>query len=162
TIDLAGVAFDSAGTVQLLAGNILKVVENAVTYQLNLDSEHDYSAIHFRLLSDGHGGTDIVTTSPPNDINGDGFSDLLWRRAADGQTALREMNSGTKLADVNVNASPTEWSIQDTADFNGDGRADILWRRASDGQTVLWEMNGGTKLADVNLNAIPTEWTVQG
>jgi len=72
------------------------------------------------------------------------------------------MSGGTKLADVNLNAIPAEWSVQGTGDFNGDGRTgDVVWRNIN-GTTVLWEMNGGQKVLDVNLNAIPTDWSIQG
>ena len=60
------------------------------------------------------------------------------------------------FTDVNLNAIPTDWTIQGIGDFNGDGKSDLVWRNSASGTTVLWEMNGGQKLLDVNLNAIPT------
>src|SRR5205807_984966 len=104
--------------------------------------------------------SDITVNLPRADFNGDFHGDLLWRNTA-GTTVMWEMDGGTKIADLNLSAIPTGWSIQDVGDFNGDGKADIVWRNVN-GTTVLWEMNGGTKLADVNLNAIPTSWHIQG
>jgi hypothetical protein len=69
------------------------------------------------------------------------------------------MDGATKLADVNLNAIPTDWHIQGTGDHNGDGNADIVWRH-DNGTTVLWEMDGATKLADVNLNTISNDWQI--
>ena len=61
TFDLAGVAFSSGGTVQVVSGHVLQVVENATTYNLQLDSSVSYATDAFRLTSDGSGGTDVTT-----------------------------------------------------------------------------------------------------
>jgi Ca2+-binding RTX toxin-like protein len=97
----------------------------------------------------------------PRDFNGDAMSDILWRHSG-GTTVVWEMNGGQKLADVNLNAIPTDWTIQGTGDFNGDGKSgDIVWRHTN-GTTVIWAMDGATKLFDLNLNFIPNEWSIKG
>src|SRR5207237_159559 len=105
--------------------------------------------------------TIVTANNVPADLNGDGHSDLIWRSTG-GTTVAWLMNGGQKLADVNLNAIPTNWNIQGIGDFNGDGNSDIVWRDSLSGTTVLWEMNGGQKLLDVNLNAIPLDWHIQG
>ena len=45
------------------------------------------------------------------DFNADGKSDIVWRNVG-GTTVAWEMNSGTKLADVNLNSIPTDWTLQ--------------------------------------------------
>jgi hypothetical protein len=60
TIDLRAVSFDSRGTAQLLAGNLLRVTENGATFNFNLDPAQNFAGESFILHSDGHSGTDIV------------------------------------------------------------------------------------------------------
>jgi autotransporter passenger strand-loop-strand repeat protein len=64
TFDLAGVAFSSGGTAQVVSGHVLQVVENATTYNLQLDSSVSYATDAFRLTSDGSGGTDVIIHGP--------------------------------------------------------------------------------------------------
>ena len=63
TIDLTSVSFASGGSVQLLAGNILKIVENGGSATIALDPLKDFSSSSFKLVSDGGGGTDIEVRS---------------------------------------------------------------------------------------------------
>ena len=51
--------------------------------------------------------TDIVIV----DLNGDGRSDIIWRND-DGATVAWEMNGGQKLADLDLDAIPTDWTLQ--------------------------------------------------
>jgi hypothetical protein len=44
-------------------------------------------------------------------------SDLLWRQIGR-MTVTWEMNGGTKLADVSLNAISTDWRIQGIGDFS--------------------------------------------
>ena len=53
----------NGGSVQLSAGNVLKLFQNGQSYALNLDPGQSYAGKSFRLLSDGHGGTDIQVVS---------------------------------------------------------------------------------------------------
>jgi hypothetical protein len=59
TIDLAGASFSRKGTVELQSGNVLEIVENGNTYDLQLDPSQDFSEVSFALTRDGS-GTDIV------------------------------------------------------------------------------------------------------
>jgi autotransporter passenger strand-loop-strand repeat protein len=61
--DLAAVHFDSAGTATLLSGNVLQIIENGQTEELNLDSSQNFVGEQFSVLSDGTGGTNIALTS---------------------------------------------------------------------------------------------------
>jgi len=63
-IDLSGVSFDSSGSATLLSGNVLQVVENSQTYDLNLDAAQSFTGQRFLLSADGGSGTDIAVTSP--------------------------------------------------------------------------------------------------
>lgn len=60
TIDLAGIAFDPAGSAVLTSGNVLQISEGSETVALQLDPAQSFSGHRFALASDGHGGTTVV------------------------------------------------------------------------------------------------------
>ena len=77
-IDLQNVSYDPAGTagIEPNSNNVLAVVENGVTYKLQLDPSQDYSGDEFVLFNDkAYGGTDIAV------LPSDGF---LWIDTAGG------------------------------------------------------------------------------
>jgi hypothetical protein len=75
------------------------------------------------------------------DFNGDGRSDLLFRRSSDGQISQYLMN-GFQFTSVQLlGAVGLEWTLAAVADFNGDGMADLLFRR-NDGMLSLFLLNG--------------------
>src|SRR5262249_17392444 len=59
TIDLAGVGFDSAGTAQVTAGNVLHIVENGHAFDIHLDPTANFSGAKWHLAPDGVVGTDV-------------------------------------------------------------------------------------------------------
>src|SRR5262249_17233290 len=61
-IDLAEASFVSGGSVTLLSGNVLQVVMNGTTYDLQFDPGQSFAGEQFHLSSDGSGGTDITVT----------------------------------------------------------------------------------------------------
>jgi hypothetical protein len=84
------------------------------------------------------------------DFNGDGKSDILWRKAETGETAVWFMNSSVKSgggrtsSSAGAYSSTTGWQIQGIGDFNGDGKSDILLRDAVTGRMAIWTMDGKT------------------
>jgi serralysin len=81
------------------------------------------------------------TADVPDDFNGDGRSDILWRQASTGSVFEYQM-SGFQTTAVGYIGGNQDWSIIGTGDFNGDGRSDILWRQASTGSVFEYQMNG--------------------
>jgi hypothetical protein len=67
------------------------------------------------------------------DLDGDGRSDLVWRNAATGQTALWRMD-GTAFAAGAIVLTNAAWSVVKTGDLDGDGRGDLVWRNATTGE----------------------------
>ena len=63
TIDLAGVAFDSSGSANLQAGNVLQIIENGATYDLQLDPSQNFVGRSFHLAKDTSGGTAITQST---------------------------------------------------------------------------------------------------
>lgn len=59
------------------------------------------------------------------DFNGDGRSDLFWRRYDNGSNTIwLSADASTQLPVPSV----TGWGPVQVGDFDGDGRSDILWR----------------------------------
>jgi hypothetical protein len=81
-----------------------------------------------------------VSIRRPNDINGDGKSDLLFRNSSNGQISAWLMN-GNEIQSTGGLVPPDSWTITHSADFNGDGKDDVLFRK-DDGSATLWLMNG--------------------
>jgi len=81
------------------------------------------------------------------DFNGDGKTDILWRKAsaAGGAATIWQMDGTTATPGPIYNVDPI-WTIEGTDDFNGDGKADILWRKAggTGGAATIWLMDGTT------------------
>jgi YVTN family beta-propeller protein len=86
------------------------------------------------------------------DLDGDGKSDVLWRRTDTGAVLVWKMN-GTAIAGTgSLPTVPVEnWTIRGVADYNGDGRADILWRHegaSGTGTVRIWYIGpNGTSIA---------------
>ncbi len=62
-IDLAGVSLASGGMVGLSGSNVLVVSAANSAYELQLNPAQDLSRTSFRLVSDGHGGTEVLAES---------------------------------------------------------------------------------------------------
>ena len=60
TIDLANIAYDSGGSINLSGGNVLHLVESSTSYDINLDPSQSFSGECFGFTSDGSGGTVIT------------------------------------------------------------------------------------------------------
>ena len=71
TIDLANVSGGNAGTATLLAGNVLQVVEDGKSYDLDFNPNQSFLGESFVLGSDGSGGTTVTlgpAATPPTEL----------------------------------------------------------------------------------------------
>jgi sRNA-binding regulator protein Hfq len=96
------------------------------------------------------------------DFNGDGRSDLLFRRESDGMLSQYLMN-GFQFTSVQLlGAVGLDRTLAAVADFNGDGTADLLFRRDSDGLLSLYLYSGSQLLGAQLLGTIGLEWELVG
>jgi len=113
-----------------------------------------------------------TTPAMPNDSNGDGLSDILWRNSS-GALAGWTMfggaieSSGLLTSNGAAVTPGASWNVAAISDFTGDGTADALWRN-SDGLLTVWSMNGSTILSSgvVNMGGVAVtpgaSWSVAG
>jgi uncharacterized protein DUF4214 len=110
--------------------------------------------VEIQLLNNGApAGGGIISNSPfdsnwqvagRGDFNGDGRSDLVYRRVSDGFTEIQLLNGSQGIGGGAISNNPFDanWRIVSTGDFNADGNADLLWRRNSDALTEIQFLNG--------------------
>jgi len=101
------------------------------------------------------------------DVNGDGRSDILWRKTGGGPgtgNVVAWLMNGAMVSSVgSPGAVGSEWNVQGLGDLDGDGRDDILWRDTSGGSTYVWFMAGASVLSSGFTGAYgDTTWTIQG
>jgi fibronectin-binding autotransporter adhesin len=61
---LTGLAYDSSGTVTLSDSDVLTIVEDGVTLNLQLASDSGYTGLYFHLAQDGDGSSVVVNDQP--------------------------------------------------------------------------------------------------
>jgi FG-GAP-like repeat/FG-GAP repeat len=78
------------------------------------------------------------------DFDGDGRSDILWRNATTGDTAIWLMNGVTSKPNGTaiIMSGATGWRVDLARDLDGDQKADLVWRNINTGETAIWLMNG--------------------
>jgi hypothetical protein len=89
------------------------------------------------------------------DLNGDGFSDLLWWHDAEGWLAawLLQNNQVVTTSLLSINRMlDTAWHLKGAGDFDGDGFADLVWQH-NDGRIAVWFMRGTTVIGTELLSA---------
>src|SRR5215208_1386353 len=106
-------------------------------------------------------GPTCALASKLGDFNGDGRSDLLFRRT-DGMISQYLMNGFEFIAINLLGGVGVDFTLVAVADFNGDRNADMLFRRASDGMLSLYLLNGPQLLGAQLLGAIGTDWDLVG
>ena len=102
------------------------------------------------------GGANVAS----HDLNGDGYSDIVWRNTA-GDVGIWLMNGSTvSQAPVLGNVS-TNWSVIGQRQLNSSGYADVIWRNTA-GDVGVWLMNGSQILSTSVLGNVPPIWSVVG
>jgi hypothetical protein len=99
------------------------------------------------------------------DINGDGYSDLIWQKESTGQVSAWLMN-GTARADVLAYSPQQEsdlgWKLVAAGDMNEDGHPDLLWQHDQTRALNVWIMTGSVRQQSQAISVIPDAgWTLQ-
>jgi|GEM_PF-2927612 len=100
------------------------------------------------------------------DFDGNGTSDLVWRRTDDtGQPEIWLLNTtGTRTNRIVLPMADNGWRIYGTGDFDGNGVADLIWRRTNDtSEARVWYLNSsGGFMGQNGLPAAGADWRVIG
>ncbi len=96
------------------------------------------------------------------DFNGDGKSDILWRKTSTGSVSIWLMNGGSIQSQGGTGIVSDSWVIQGVGDFNGDRKTDVLWRNTSTGVVTIWFMNGGVIQSQSGSWTVSSDWVIQG
>jgi uncharacterized repeat protein (TIGR02543 family) len=100
-----------------------------------------------------------------SDINGDGYSDLIWQKESTGRISAWLMN-GTSRADV-LDYSPQQeadlgWKLVAAGDMNEDGHPDLLWQHDQTHAVNVWIMTGTLRQQSRPIAVVPDAgWTLQ-
>ena len=105
------------------------------------------------------GTTSVTITQYGNhirgDMNGDGFTDLMWRNPVTGANRIWTMNGPVQLGTLTVDTvAGADWGIAGTGDFNGDGMQDIVWRNPATGANSVWFMNRNVRTSYSTLETV--------
>ncbi len=169
-IDLASTAFVSSYHPVWDAGTGTLSIEDSAANNSVIGSfalSGNFTSRNFSVASDGSGGTAIRfanSTSAPEDFNGDGISDVLFRQDSSGDTGYYQLNSnGTLQGWHDIGGSSTAYSAVGTGDFNGDGISDVLFRNASSGDVGFYQLNNnGTLQGWHDIGGSSTAYDVAG
>jgi fibronectin-binding autotransporter adhesin len=103
TFDLPVVTYDTAGSANLLAGNVLQIIENGGTATINLDPSEDFTGDFFHLAGDGSAGTLITEDTAPCYCRGT----LILTPT--GEVAVEDLAVGDLVETVWGEAKPIRW-----------------------------------------------------
>jgi phosphatidylserine/phosphatidylglycerophosphate/cardiolipin synthase-like enzyme len=99
------------------------------------------------------------------DLNGDGFTDLVWRNDVDGALAawFLQNNHVYEFGYLSIAAvADRRWHLAGVGDTDGDRHADLVWQH-SDGSLGIWFMRG-TQVLRARSLSIPrlsdTAWRI--
>jgi len=98
------------------------------------------------------------------DFDGDGVTDILWRKAGTGENYIFLMDGTTvKAGSGYTNTVGGPWTVAGVGDFDGDGKADILWRNATTGEDYVFLIDGtSVKAGSGYTSTVDGPWTVAG
>ncbi len=102
----------------------------------------------------------VVGPGLPDDINGDGKSDLFWHNYTQQSLRVWKMN-GTGISYGPVN-TVTAFVAKGLGDFNADGVADMIWATAGGTELWRWQGKSDATFTAAKLRSYPTGWELAG
>ncbi|MET3845241.1 aspartate 1-decarboxylase [Bradyrhizobium sp. OAE829] len=145
-------------TISIVVNGDTKVEANE-TFSVNLSA-----ATNGATIADGQGVGTIVnddaaaTHHVPNDFNGDGISDVLFRNSS-GSVAVWELNGNHIDLNATVGSAGSNWHETGIGDFNGDGKADLLWRN-DQGGVAMWQLDGNHIASNTTVGSASSDWKI--
>ena len=118
--------------------------------------------------------SDTWTLGGMGDLNGDGYTDLLWQKSANsplnpGNVNAWLMNGTATPTYVNIyHTTPVGWNLVGVADTNNDGSPDMIWQAPPDANTGAQRvksihLRNGVLTGDGSLLVtLPAGWRVAG
>jgi hypothetical protein len=152
--DVLEVGYAADGSVERLAVNFAQRCSNlpAVLYgQLRVNSTVPLGVNAIRRAR--------------TDLDGDTWSDALWRNSGSGENYLWPLHGTAVLpGEGYLRAVPdTDWQVAGTGDFDGNGIADLLWRNTRTGENYVYLMSGLAIAGEGYLRTVAdTRWEVKG
>jgi hypothetical protein len=102
TFDLAGVAYDSGGSANLLAGNVLQITASGQNYDLNLDPSQSFTGDYFHINPLG-GGTAVTEDNNPCYCAGTLIATVR------GEVPVEELAIGDRVLTLSGEPRPIKW-----------------------------------------------------
>ena len=133
-----------------------------------------YSQVWFLGGTDGTTVLNSVNLSQPNpwriaatgDINGDGYTDLVWQDPATGASQVWFLGgtNGVQIMSAANVTGPTAWKIVGAADYNRDGNTDIVVQDTATGASQVWFLGGtsGVTILSTATLSGANPWTIVG
>ena len=157
-VDLTGIGSDGTISNTDTVHDRVTVTGSGGSVTLQLDGS---DGTDFATAPDGHGGTafSVDPVTPPDDFDGDGISDVLWRNS-DGNVALWDIAGGSVAGGAIIGfAAPAVWTIRGQGDFGDTGTSDILWQDGS-GDVAVWQMANGTVAGSALVGFAGPSWSI--
>ncbi|MDR4485499.1 MAG: PASTA domain-containing protein [Nitrospirales bacterium] len=98
----------------------------------------------------------------PNDLNGDGTADLLWRNSGSGVVVAWLMEDAAITSTGVLGGVSSNWKIMGMGDVNADHHADVIWRNMNTGAVAVWLMNGLTRTSTGFPGIAPLSYVIKG
>ena len=107
-------------------------------------------------IASGFKAMDLIAA--PGDVNGDGYSDVIARNRASGETSVYPGTATGKLgAPIRTTGRFSDDNVLiGVGDFDGDGKNDLVGRRADTRKLLLYPGEGGGTFGDATVLA--TTW----
>jgi hypothetical protein len=97
-----------------------------------------------------------------NDVDGNGFGDILWEHTGNRQFAYWLMNGASRTGSSTMSNIANGYRLIATGDFNADGRADLVWSNPSLRDLYIWLGNGNGGFTARSLGTYPAGWALVG
>ncbi|WP_202844382.1 FG-GAP-like repeat-containing protein [Luteimonas saliphila] len=97
-----------------------------------------------------------------NDVDANGFSDILWFNQGARYFAYWRMSGATQLGSASFGNITAGYTVPGTGDFNGDGRADVLWINTTQRKLYVWLANTAGAFGSRHVADYPAGWALVG